>query len=44
MVRPGGLNYWQTQAFAKERGVPHNYSVADLGADEAMLEKILPRS
>ena len=25
-----GLNYWQTEAFLKERSVPLNYSVADL--------------
>jgi hypothetical protein len=29
-VRPWGLNYWQTEAFLKERSVPLNYSVADL--------------
>ena len=39
-----GLDYWQTEAFLKERGVPLNYSLADLDADEATLEKILPRS
>jgi predicted HTH domain antitoxin len=38
------LNYWQTEAFLKERGVPLNYSAADLEADAATLEKILPRS
>jgi hypothetical protein len=44
-ARPGlGLDYWQTEAFHKERGVPLNYSAADLEADEATLEKILPRS
>lgn len=35
-----GLDYWQTEAFLRERGVPVNYSVADLEADEAALKKI----
>jgi predicted HTH domain antitoxin len=39
-----GLNYWQTEAFLQGRGVPLNYSVADLEADAVTLEKILPRS
>lgn len=39
-----GLDYWQTEAFLTERGVPLNYSVADLEADEAVLERILRRS
>jgi predicted HTH domain antitoxin len=39
-----GLNYWQTETFLRERGVPLNYSVADLEADAATLENILPRS
>jgi predicted HTH domain antitoxin len=39
-----GLDYWQAEAFLKERGVPLNYSVADLDADAGTLEKILPRS
>ena len=39
-----GLDYWQTETFFKERGVPLNYSVTDLEADVAMLEKILPPS
>jgi predicted HTH domain antitoxin len=39
-----GLNYWQAEAFLKERGVPLNYSLADLEADEATLEKMMPRS
>ncbi len=38
-----GLNYWQAEAFLKERGVPLNYSVTDLEADAVTLEKILPR-
>ena len=36
-----GLDYWQTEAFLKERGVPLNYSAADLEADHATLDKIL---
>ncbi len=39
-----GLDYWQTEAFLKERGVPVNYSAADLDADNATLGKILARS
>jgi len=40
-----GLNYWETETFLKERGVPLNYSAPDLEADAATLEKILlPRS
>ena len=39
-----GLDYWQTEAFLTERGVPVNYSAADLEADKAILDKILPRS
>ncbi len=39
-----GLDYWQTEAFLKERGVPMTYSAADLEADEATLEEILPSS
>jgi predicted HTH domain antitoxin len=38
------LDYWQTEAFLNERGVPLNYSTADLAADNATLEKILARS
>jgi len=34
------LDYWQTEAFLRDRGVPVNYSVADLEADEAALKKI----
>jgi len=37
------LDYWQTEAFLKERGVPVNYSAADLEADNATLDKILAR-
>jgi len=39
-----GLDYWQTEAFLKERGVPVNYSAADLEADNATLDKILAHS
>ena len=39
-----GLDYWQTESFLKERGVPLNYSVADLESDEATLKNLLPRS
>lgn len=39
-----GLDYWQTEAFLSQRGVPLNYSAADLEADSATLNKILARS
>jgi predicted HTH domain antitoxin len=39
-----GLDYWQAEAFLKERGVPLNYSVVDLQTDTATLAKILARS
>ena len=39
-----GLDYWQTETFLKERGVPLNYSAADLEADTATLAKILAHS
>jgi len=35
-----GLDYWQTESFLKERGVPLNYSTADLDSDSATLDKI----
>jgi predicted HTH domain antitoxin len=38
------LDYWQTEALLKERGVPLNYSVADLEADRVTLDKILAPS
>jgi predicted HTH domain antitoxin len=38
-----GLDYWQTEAFLNGRGVPVNYSAADLAADNATLETLLPR-
>ena len=39
-----GLDYWQTEGFLKERGVPLNYSAADLQADKVTLDKILAHS
>ena len=39
-----GLDYWQAEAFLKERGVPLNYSAADLESDNATLDKILSPS
>jgi predicted HTH domain antitoxin len=33
-------DYWQTETFLRDRGVPVNYSIADLEADEAALKKI----
>jgi predicted HTH domain antitoxin len=39
-----GLDYWQTEAFLKQRGVPLNYSAADLEADTLTLGKILSHS
>ena len=39
-----GLDYWQAEAFLKERRVPVNYSVADLEVDKATLDKILASS
>ncbi len=39
-----GLDYWQAETFLKERGVPLNYSAADLKADNATLDKILAHS
>ena len=39
-----GLDYWQTETFLKQRGVPLNYSPADLEADRATLDQILARS
>jgi predicted HTH domain antitoxin len=37
------FNYWQTERFLADRGVPLNYSSADLAADSATLNQILPR-
>lgn len=39
-----GLDYWQTETFLAERGVPLNYSAADLEADETALDKLFRRS
>jgi len=39
-----GLDYWATETFLSARGVPMNYSATDLAADNATLDKILPRS
>ncbi len=39
-----GLNYWQAESLLKERGVPLNYTLTDLEADQATLAKILPHS
>jgi predicted HTH domain antitoxin len=39
-----GFDYWQTETFLTERGVPLNYSSVDLASDNATLSKILPRS
>ncbi len=39
-----GMDYWQTETFLKERGVPLNYSAADLESDNATLAKILAHS
>jgi predicted HTH domain antitoxin len=35
------LDYWRTEAFFKERGVPLNCSSADLEADNATLAELL---
>jgi predicted HTH domain antitoxin len=37
------LDYWQTERFLSERGVPINYTPADLEADRATLDQILSR-
>lgn len=39
-----GFDYWETEAFLTKRGVPVNYSAADLAADNDTLEKILAGS
>ncbi|MBU6411225.1 MAG: UPF0175 family protein [Verrucomicrobia bacterium] len=39
-----GFDYWQAEDFLTKRGVPLNYSPADLAADASTLEKILSRS
>jgi len=35
------FDYWQTETFLAERGVPLNYTASDLAADSATLDKIL---
>ena len=35
------LDYWETEALLKERGAAVNYSISDLEADAATLERIL---
>lgn len=39
-----GLDYWQTEDFFAEHKVPLNYSLADLEADRATLDRVLSRS
>jgi predicted HTH domain antitoxin len=39
-----GLDYWATEAFLQGRGVPLNYTAADLETDNATLAKILAHS
>ncbi len=39
-----GLDYWATETFLQERGVPLNYTAADLSNDNATLAKILAHS
>jgi len=39
-----GLDYWQTESFLRDRGVPLNYSASDLEADNATLAKIFTHS
>jgi predicted HTH domain antitoxin len=39
-----GLDYWQTETFLKQRGVPLNYSATDLEANALMLKEVLARS
>ena len=38
------MDYWQTEDFLNERGVPLNYSAADLAADNATLGEIFAGS
>jgi predicted HTH domain antitoxin len=38
------LDYWQTEAFLRERGIQINYSAADLEGDRATLQRIFARS
>jgi predicted HTH domain antitoxin len=39
-----GLDYWQTESFLNNRGVPLNYTAADLEADNVTLATILAES
>ena len=39
-----GLNYWQAESFLQARGVPLNYALNHLEADQATLEKLPPHS
>lgn len=38
-----GLDYWQTEDFFSKRGVPLNYSVADLEADGETLKRVIAK-
>jgi hypothetical protein len=38
-----GFDYWQTEAFLKDRAVPLNYSADDLADDLATLDHIFSR-
>ena len=35
------LDYWETERFLQDRGVPLNYTLADLESDHATLAKVL---
>jgi hypothetical protein len=35
------LDYWETERFFQDRGVPLNYTLADLESDHATLDKVL---
>jgi predicted HTH domain antitoxin len=39
-----GFDYWRTEEFLSERGVPLNYSAADLESDKEALKKVLGHS
>jgi len=38
-----GLDYWQTERFLREHQVPLNYSLTELAADSATLDKLFSR-
>jgi predicted HTH domain antitoxin len=38
-----GFDYWQTEAFLRDRAVPLNYSADDLADDQRTLDQILSR-